>query len=208
MPPHSLIGSSRFEDDISSLRCSTPSLSYDGAVGAQVVRAAKRTQQAQNLLAHMEQGTSVAAEPQDSLFAVPSIVEAHIADNRAPDIEPIAYAKGPDAAKAELTEGDLRQGGGGDYWTPVRRVQRFFLRLKQNPAFSAALKVSSVCSKFVKSRILHNKKLKFGIKIYYSNAMIRARATQVLAAAQSHQTAALAVSRAAPRSTAQGRNGR
>jgi hypothetical protein len=197
-----------FEQDISSLRFSILPLSFDGAVAAQVIPAAKRTQQAQNLLAHMDRAISGAAEPKDSRFAVSLRVETRIVGNRAPDAVPIKYGKGPDAAKVELTEEALRTGWPHDYRELVRRVQKLVPGLKQNKAFHTAHKALSADGRFAQVRLLDINNPRSSRKTYYSDAMVHALVTRLSGSAQASQAAALAGSRGVPKSPAQSGNGR
>jgi len=197
-----------FEQDISSLRFSILPLSFDGAVAAQVIPSAKRSQQAQNLLAHMDRAISGAPEPKDSRFAVSLRVETRIVGNRAPDAVPIKYGRGPDAAKVELTEEALRQGWPHDYRELVRRVQKLVPRLKQNQAFHAAHKALCADGRFARVRLLDINNPKSSKKTYYSDAMIHALATRLSESAQASQTTALAGSHSAAKSPTQRGNGR
>ncbi|QYU70691.1 DUF3644 domain-containing protein [Leptolyngbya sp. 15MV] len=168
-----------FEHDISTLRFAILPLSFDGAVAAQVVPAAKRSQQAQNLLAHMERAISSAVAPTDGRFAVSLRVETRIVGNRASDAVPIKHGRGPDAAKVELTEEALRQGWPHDYEELVRRVKKRVPGVKQNAAFHAAHRALSSDGRLARVRLLDINNPKSSKKTYYSDAMVDALATRL-----------------------------
>lgn len=168
-----------FDHDISSLRFAILPLSFDGAVAAQVVPAAKRTQQAQNLLAHMERAIVGASAPTDSRFAVSLRVETRIVGNRAPDAVPIKHGKGPDAAMVELTEEALRQGWPHDYEELVRRVKQRVPSLKLNEAFHAAHRALRNDGRLARIRLLDINNPRSSKKYYYSDAMVDALAKRV-----------------------------
>jgi hypothetical protein len=174
-----------FEHDISTLRFAILPLSFDGAVAAQVVPAAKRSQQAQNLLAHMERAIAGATAPTDGRFAVSLRVETRIVGNRAQDAVPIKHGKGPDAAKVELTEEALRQGWPHDYEELVRRVKQRVPGVKQNAAFHAAHRALSGDGRLARVRLLDINNPKSSKKTYYSDAMVDALAARLRAGAPS-----------------------
>jgi len=166
-----------FAQDISAFRFAILPLSFDGAVSAQVVPAAKRSRQAQNLLAHMERAVADAAAPKDDRFAVSLRIETRIVGNRAQDAVPIKHGRGPDAAKVELTEEALRQGWPHDYDELMRRVKQRVPGLKQNQAFHAAHKVLRADGRLARVRLLDINNPKSIKKTYYSDAMIDALAS-------------------------------
>lgn len=174
-----------FDHDISSLRFAILPLSFDGAVAAQVVPAAKRTKQAQNLLAHMERAIAGASVPTDSRFAVSLRVETRIVGNRAPDAVPIKHGKGPNAAIVELTEEALRQGWPHDYEELVGRVKQRVPGLKQNNDFHAAHRTLSANGRLARVRLLDINNPRSSKKTYYSDAMVDALAARLAATASS-----------------------
>ena len=156
-------------------------MSFDGAASAQVVPAAKRSQQAQNLFAHMDRAIADAAAPKDGRFAVSLRIETRIVGNRAQDAVPIKHGRGPDAAKVELTEEALRQGWPHDYDEFVRRVKQRFPGVKQNQTFHNALKALCADGRLARVRLLDINNPKSNKKTYYSDAMVDSLAARLRA---------------------------
>lgn len=164
-----------FDHDISSLRFAILPLSFDGAVAAQVIPAARRSQQAQNLLAHMNQAISCAPAPEDDRFAVSLRIETKIVGAGAADAVPIKLSKGPNAVLVELTDAQFLTRWPLDYKKTVALVKSRLPGVVVNKIFHDHLRQLRTDERFAKDRQLDlNNPKSSSKKTYYSCAMVDA----------------------------------
>jgi hypothetical protein len=164
-----------FEHDISNLRFAILPLSFDSAVAAQVVPAAKRSQQAQNLLAHMERAIADAPASSDGRFAVSLRVETKIVGAGTTDAVAIKLGKGPGAVLVELTDAEFLKRWPHDHKQLVALVKKRLPGVIINNAFHAHVRTLRAEERFAKDRRLDLSNPKSTLKkTYYSQAMVDA----------------------------------
>jgi len=164
-----------FEQDISSLRFAILPLSFDGAVAAQVVPAASRNEQAQNLLAHMNRAIAASEAPKDNRFAVALRIETKIVGAGAAGATLIKLGRGPEAVLVEVTETALLERWPHDHKAMVAIVKKRLPNIVVNNAFHAHVRTLRVEERFAKDRRLDLNNPKSSLKkTYYSPAMVDA----------------------------------
>jgi hypothetical protein len=171
-----------FERDISDLRFAILPLSFDGAVAAQVVPPAKRSQHAQNLLAHMMRAVAEAPPSQDGRFAVSLRVETKIVGASSVDATPVKLSKGLGGVPVEITEAEFLRRWPYDYKRMIHELKKRLPGMVVNKAFRAHLRMLSGDERLVKERRLDliNPNSK-STKKYYSQGMVDAMVARLSA---------------------------
>lgn len=164
-----------FGQDLSAYRFAILPLSFDGAVAAQVVPAARRSEQAQNLLAHMERAIAEARPPSDGRFAISLRVETRIVGAGAADAVGIKLGKGPGAVPVELTEAEFLKRWPYEHKQMVAMVKQRLPWVVVNNAFHAHVRALRAEERFARDRHLDlsNPKSKLK-KTYFSQGMVDA----------------------------------
>jgi hypothetical protein len=164
-----------FEHDISTLRFAILPLSFDGAVAAQVVPVARRSQQAQNLLAHMERAIAEAPASSDGRFTVSLRVETKIVGAGRADAVAMKLGKGPGAVLFELTDAEFLKRWPHGYKQMVALVKKRLPSVIINQAFHAHVRTLRADERFAKDRRLDLSNPKSTLKkTYFSQAMVDA----------------------------------
>lgn len=167
-----------FNRDLSSQRFSILPLSFDSVAVVTAVPS-RRSLQAANLLAHMERTCGEQATLATGPFAVSLRVETRIVGSQVAGATPIKLAKGPDAAKVELTEDELRRRWPLDYAGLVKQLTKRIPGFKQDMRFHAAKRSRCSDERFAKDRLLDINNPKSSKKTYYSQAMVDALAAAI-----------------------------
>lgn len=165
-----------FDHDLGSHRFAILPLSFEAA-SAKAVKAPRRSEQAANLLAHMERACADIPGSADGRYAVSLRVETRIVGGRTTDAVPVKLGKGPDAVKVELTDEAFKDRWPHEHKQMVTLVKQRVAGLIINNAFHAAVKALSAEERFARVRRLdlNNPDTK-SKKTYYSGAMIDALA--------------------------------
>lgn len=164
-----------FQHDISSLRFAILPLSFDGAVAAQVVPAAKRSQQTKNLLAHMDRAIAEASTSSDGRFAVSLRVETRIVGAGTADAVAIKLGRGPGAVLVELTDAEFLKRWPHDHKQMVTLVKKRLPSVIINNAFHGHVHALRAEERFAKDRRLDLSNPKSNLKkTYYSQAIVDA----------------------------------
>jgi len=114
-----------FGQDLGPHRFAILPLSFEGVTSAKALKSPKRSQQAKNLLAHMERA-SAAPRPsgEDARFAVSVRFETKIVGSRSAEAIPVKLGKGADAVPMELSEEEIHKRWPHDYRTLVAQVRK------------------------------------------------------------------------------------
>ena len=164
-----------FDQDLGSHRFAILPLSFEPAASAKSVKPPRRSQQAANLLVHMERTCAEKVSSAGSRFAVSLRVEATIVGSRAVDAVPIKLATGPDAVKVELTEEEFRKRWPHDYAALLKLLGRRLPGFTQDKQFHDAKRLRSSDERYARDRRLDMNNVKSSIKkTYYSDAMVDA----------------------------------
>jgi len=171
-----------FERDISDLRFAILPLSFDGAVAAQVVPPANRSQQAQNLLEHMTRAVAEAPPSQDGRFAVSLRVETKIVGASSVDATPVKLSKGLGGVPVEITEAEFLKRWPYDYKRMIKEVKKRRPGTVVNKDFHEHVRALRGNEHLAKERRLDlinpNTKSR---KTYYSQAMVDAMVARLSA---------------------------
>lgn len=162
-----------FDRDLGSSRFSILPLSFEPASKVTSVKP-RRSRQAANLLAHMERTCAEHAKLSTGRFAVSLRVETTIVGSHSSGATPIKLGKGPDAAKVELTEDELRRRWPFDYAALIKQLSKRIPGFKQDKRFHDEKRARSSDEQYAKDRLLDINNPKSTKKTYYSQAMLDA----------------------------------